>query len=110
RRFARWLRGWSFGIIPPLGLTGVCLMGRIASCFAIVVVLVGTSAYAQPQSPEEFLGHPVGADYTLVKWPRIVEYFEHLAANSDRVNLRTLGQTTEGKPFLLAEISDAATI
>lgn len=87
-------------------------MRRLATFLALVVfsTVVASVANAQPQSPEQFLGHQVGADFTLVKWPRIVEYFEHLAANSDRVNLRNLGETTEGKPFLFAEIADAATI
>ena len=75
-----------------------------------VLLAFSSGVSAQLQSPEEFLGHPVGADYRLVKWPRIVEYFEHLDANSERITVRELGTTTEGRPFIFAEISDAETI
>lgn len=76
-----------------------------------VAFLVCFGAFGQEvRSPEEFLGHEVGADYALVPWPRIVEYFRELGAASGRVNVRELGTTTEGRPFLFVEISDAATI
>ena len=65
---------------------------------------------ANPQSPEKFLGHQVGADHKLVPWERIVEYFRYLGDNSDRINVRDIGTTTEGRPMIIAEISDAATI
>jgi hypothetical protein len=65
---------------------------------------------ADPQTPEEFFGHQVGADYTLVKWPKIVEYFEHMAAESDKIFVRDIGATTEGNRMILAEISTADTV
>lgn len=34
------------------------------------------------QSPEEFLGHEVGADYKLVPWPRIDQYFSNAIQRS----------------------------
>jgi hypothetical protein len=71
---------------------------------------VAQFAHAEPQTPEEFLGHQVGADYTLVKWPKIVEYFEHMAANSDKMSVRDIGATTEGNRMILAEISTADTV
>ena len=68
--------------------------------------LVGSGAWAQTlQSPAAFLGHEVGADYKLVKWPRIVEYFEHLAANSDRLIVEDIGSTTDGNRMILATIA-----
>lgn len=78
--------------------------------FAALLVFGGAIASAQVQSPEEFLGHQVGADYKLVKWERIVEYFRHLGENSDRIAVRDIGLTTEGRPMILAEISTADTV
>ena len=81
-----------------------------------LTLLILTTLVAQPtsaqtvQSPEDFFGHRVGEDYTLIHWEKIVEYFQHLGENSDRINLRELGTTTEGRPFLFAEMSDAGTI
>lgn len=83
---------------------------RIVIAAVALAAVSSFSASAQLQSPEEFFGHEVGADYKLIPWPRIVEYYEHMAANSDRIRLRELGTTTEGLPFLFAEISDAETI
>ena len=81
-----------------------------AGLFAALLVFGGAIASAQVQSPEEFLGHQVGADYKLVKWERIVEYFRHLDENSDRIAVRDIGLTTEGRPMILAEISTADTV
>ncbi len=77
----------------------------------VTVAAITLGAHAQDiPSPEEFLGHQVGADYKLVKWDRIVEYFRLVGERSDRMNVRDLGTTTEGRPFLLVEISSADTI
>ncbi len=57
------------------------------------------------RSPEDFAGHRMGADYKLVRWDGIVEYFRLVGEASPRVNVRELGETTEGRPFILAEIS-----
>lgn len=60
--------------------------------------------------PEKFIGHPVAADYQLDRWEKIVNYFRHVDGASDRVIVRTLGQTTEGRPLILAEVSSPQAI
>lgn len=60
---------------------------------------------ATPRSPEEHLGHPVGADFALVDWKEVSDYHHELAAASPRVDLRVLGSTEEGREFLLSLIS-----
>jgi len=82
----------------------------LALAVTLITLFVPLTLRADPQSPEEFLGHRVGADYKLVPWNRIVDYFRHMDAESDRITVRDLGTTTEGRPMILAEISDAATI
>ena len=62
------------------------------------------------KTPEEFIGHPVGADYQLADWTRIHGYFLHVARESDRVHTRRLTTTTQGRPYIAAEISGAAAI
>jgi hypothetical protein len=59
----------------------------------------------KPTSPKTFLGHEVGADFKLASWKKIVGYFEMLGAKSGRVHTRTIGTSTEGRPFLAVEIS-----
>jgi Zinc carboxypeptidase len=61
-------------------------------------------------TPESHLGFKPGADFHLAPWGQVVSYFEKVDAASDRVTLRVLGQTTEGRPYLAAFISSADTI
>jgi hypothetical protein len=84
---------------------GLAWIGWLLAC------LVWSAAGAQePMPPAQFLGHPVAADYTLDRWETIVAYFRHVAEHSGRVRLQTLGPTTEGRPLILAVISDPPTI
>ncbi len=55
--------------------------------------------------PETFFGHKPGADFKLIRWEKIHEYFDILGENSDRILVQELGKTTMGNPFLLAIIS-----
>jgi hypothetical protein len=68
------------------------------------------SAAGTLQSPEQFLGHKVGADNKLVRWDKIVEYMKLAAASSDRVRFRELGKTSNGNPFIALEISAPETL
>ena len=61
-------------------------------------------------SPKEHLGFEVGEDRKLAGWPQIIEYFRILDENSDRVQTREVGKTTEGNPFLVATISSPETL
>ncbi|MFQ5742425.1 MAG: M14 metallopeptidase family protein, partial [Acidobacteriota bacterium] len=61
-------------------------------------------------SPAEQFGHVVGADRKLVRWDGIVDYLRIVGSASDRVNVHEIGPTTQGRPFLLLEISSADTI
>jgi hypothetical protein len=64
------------------------------------------SAKAQLKSPEEFLGYKIGSRYTP-HW-KIVNYFNHVAANSTAtVKLEKYGETNEGRPLLATFISSA---
>ena len=55
--------------------------------------------------PAEVLGFAPGDDRKLASWSQIIEYFEQLDRTSDRVVFETLGQTSMGKPFVMATIS-----
>jgi murein tripeptide amidase MpaA len=56
-------------------------------------------------SPEDVLGFVPGDDRKLASWTKVLEYFTALAKASDRVKFETLGQSTMGKPFVMATIS-----
>ena len=75
----------------------------------LVLLLAGPLSAAIP-TPEAFAGFPLGSDGNLLRWERIVQYFEILDEQSDRVQVQTLGKTHNGNPFLLAVISSPENI
>jgi len=77
--------------------------------FLLLVGLPPLTAQNIP-SPESHFGHPIGADRKLVGWDAAVEYFTLIGERSDRVNVRRVGETTDGRPFLLVEVSSPETI
>ncbi len=56
-------------------------------------------------APEDVLGFRPGDDRRLASWAQVVEYFQKLAAASDRVKFEEIGKTTMGAPFVYATIS-----
>ncbi|MBL7187393.1 MAG: peptidase M14 [Phycisphaerae bacterium] len=75
--------------------------------FAFVLLGPGCAA-AQVRRPEAMIGHEVGADYKVSRYETIREYFEHVADNCRRVNVRDIGVTTEGRDMFIAEVTDDA--
>src|SRR4051812_11866599 len=76
---------------------------------AMMCTFVATAA-GTLQTPEQFLGHRVGADGKLIRWDKAVEYYKLAAANSDRVRFRELGRTSQNNPFVMLEISSPDTL
>jgi hypothetical protein len=70
------------------------------------MVTVPLAAQTIP-TPESVLGFTPGTDRRLVEWPVLVEYYQQLAAASDRVEYREIGKTTLGAPFVALVISSA---
>jgi uncharacterized membrane protein len=64
-------------------------------------------ATAQVPTPESVLGYPVGADFELATYEQSIEYFQRLAAASDRIELQEIGVTSYGRPWYIALISSA---
>ncbi len=58
-------------------------------------------------SPEEHFGFPMASDRKLVRWPNMLDYFQEIAAGSDRVRYEQIGEATQGQPFVLLTISSA---
>ena len=85
-------------------------MQRAVAFTALSICLVLPAAAAEPPTPEEFLGHPVGADRKLAPWPRVVEYLETVAAASDRVQMESAGTSTLGNDIPVVVMSSAANL
>lgn len=78
-----------------------------AAAWTLVALVAAAPAAAQQDltSPEEFFGHPIGADYVLPDYTQFAEYWETLAAESPRMTLRSIGQTAEGREQLMAIVT-----
>ena len=55
------------------------------------------SAAAAVPAPEDVLGFRPGDDRKLASWAKVVEYFQKLAAASDRVKFEEIGQDDDGR-------------
>jgi hypothetical protein len=81
-------------------------------CLAVIAVFLvaGVAAGQQVPVPADHFGFELGTDGRLASWPAIVDYCRKLAEASDRVQVRDLGKTTLGRPFLLLTISSPANL
>lgn len=74
------------------------------AAFVSVSFSIGLMA-AEVPPPESALGFKPGTDSQLAGWSQVVTYFKAVDTASDRVSLRVLGDSTEGRPYLAAIIS-----
>lgn len=76
---------------------------RRLSFVAVVLALLlpGAATAQEIPSPEEFFGHEMGADRQLVLWDQLVEYYRLIGERSDRIDVREVGESTLGRPFLV---------
>lgn len=63
---------------------------------------------ASIQSPESFLGYPLGESFTL--YAHIVDYMKYLSAQSDRMIINQYGETYEGRKLYNVIISSPENI
>ena len=78
----------------------------ISLCCAYVVGLAFVNA--QVKSPDDFLPYKLGERFT--PHHLLVEYFEHVAEESPKVQLIEYGLTNELRPLILAVVSSAENI
>jgi hypothetical protein len=63
-----------------------------------------TAQQAVPH-PDSYFGFKIGADGELARYPKILEYFQLLAKQTNRVKYEELGKTTMGNSYPLLRIS-----
>jgi hypothetical protein len=68
------------------------------------------AAQTKIPAPQEVLGFTPGEDRKLASWNQVIDYFDRLDRTSDRVLFETLGNTSMGKPFVMATISSPANL
>ena len=92
-------------------IRGLCF----AAAAAFLPMMTGSAqsrSSARPPIPDltAMLGFAPGADQHLPSWKQITDYFTALDKASPRVSVRTIGKTVLGRPFIVAFISDSATL
>ncbi|HXE76119.1 MAG TPA: M14 metallopeptidase family protein [Candidatus Xenobia bacterium] len=87
-------------------------MRRLSSAwlFFLLPLILALPSQAALPTPEEFAGFRMGEEGKLVRWEKIVEYFNLAAQESDRVIVQELGKSTLKNPFIMAIISSPANL
>ena len=88
-------------------------MRGIRSVLLVIAALMACAplrAVAQRHitSPREALGANFGDDYFLASYTQLSAYWHTLAKESDRIVLKEIGKTAEGRPHLMAIVTSAA--
>ena len=81
-------------------------MKRIAHVLSIILLLfvfADASAQSNVQSPSEFLGYELGSQWT--PHHKVMDYFWHVAEQSDMVEAKKYGESYEGRELMLSYIS-----
>lgn len=71
--------------------------------FTLLFLVLPLLLFAQLKSPSEFLGYEIGTEFS--RHADVVSYFEHLAANSGKVQYSDYGKTNERRRLTYAVIS-----
>ena len=83
------------------------LLRRIATSLLMIFMWAPIS-FAQKvtiPTPESVFGFEIGTDFKLANYEQSLDYFHQLAAASDLVTLKYLGETSEGRPWYYAIIT-----
>jgi len=82
----------------------------LAALLTVTLALVaGSSALAQKTiTPPKIGEYTVGDDYFLANYTQLLEYWNKLAKQSDRIKLVEIGKTAEGRPIVMAIITSPA--
>ena len=69
----------------------------------ILLALLPLTAWGQLQTPDQFLGYPLGERFT--RHHQVVNYFQHVDAQSSLVTVTPFGETYEHRPLLYAVVA-----
>jgi hypothetical protein len=76
-----------------------------------LILTASFSARAQKTiTPPKVGDHTVGEDYFLANYTQLLDYWNKLAKESDRIRLVEIGKTAEGRPIVMAIITSPANL
>lgn len=79
---------------------------RSIALFILFIFTLYSTAYGQLKSPDDFLPHKLGAHFT--PHHMLVDYYQHVAANSPLVKLVEYGKTNQDRPLIVAFVTSEA--
>jgi hypothetical protein len=85
--------------------TSLVAVSLLSTCLSTIGYNASATAQTAIPKPSDVLGFTPGDDRKLASWDQVVKYFERLDESSDRVNFTRLGNTSMGRPFVMATIS-----
>jgi hypothetical protein len=80
---------------------------RVALFVAAFALPGSGGVLGQVPAPESVLGFEPGADYEMADYDQLTRYYRQLSAASDRVTMKSIGTTVEGRSMKLLFISSA---
>src|SRR5918994_73699 len=86
--------------MPMLRLAAVVALSALCASYQ-----PARAQQSQTQAPEKFFGFRIGTDGELARYPKILEYLQHLAKTTSRLKYEEFGKTTMGNPYVLTTIS-----
>ncbi len=78
---------------------------RVGLCVVFVSAYACAPSDSVVPQPADIIGFAPGEDFKLANYEPIAEYFEALAASSDRMVLEQIGESSRGEPLYVAAIS-----
>lgn len=84
-------------------------MRKILFALSLIALIFLSDRRATAQqgvpAPDQYFGFKIGTDGELARYPKILEYFQLIAKQTDRVKYEELGKTTMGNSYPLLRIS-----
>ena len=83
---------------------------RLLRALLLSLPLIAAAPMAQSgvTTPRAQFGFDIGDDYQLVNYTKIAAYWRKLDAESDRLVVKEIGKTSEGRPQLMAIVTSPA--
>jgi len=79
----------------------------MAILFSVLGMMAQNTSFTKPV---DFFGFEPGSDRNLFSYEQLIEYFQKLDGESDRIYLEEIGASSMGKPMYIAFISSADNI
>ncbi len=83
-------------------MTRNILVAALTMCVVFVPVSTGAQSI---ETPKAFFGFEPGTDGEMARYPKVLQYLQHIAELSDRVSFEEVGKSTMGNPYVLLRIS-----